>query len=67
MDISPVWRLRDGAEHRRKGCSGPQFCELLTSPVDDASECARGGLPPMVVRRVEQLIAEAKNRSDSLV
>jgi hypothetical protein len=57
------WKRRCAAEVRVRQV----VRELLASPVADASECARGGLPPMVVRRAKQLIAEAKNRSDSLV
>jgi len=55
------WKRRCAAEVRLRQV----VRELLASPVDDASERARGGLPPMVIRRVEQLIAGAMNRSDS--
>jgi hypothetical protein len=55
------WKRRCAAEARLRQV----VRELLASPVDDGSERARGGLPPIIVRRVEQLIAEAMNRSDS--
>ena len=55
------WKRRCAAEVRVRQV----VRELLASPVNDASERARGGLPPMVTRRVEQLIAETMNRSDA--
>ena len=39
--------------------------DLLAAPVDDESEHAHGGLPPMAISRAERLIAEAMDSPDS--
>jgi AraC family transcriptional regulator len=40
--------------------------ELLAAPVDDEREPAHGGLPPVVIGRVERLIAQAMDGPDSV-
>src|SRR5439155_13930819 len=55
------WRSRCVAEVRlRQGVR-----DLLAAPVDDETERAHGGLPPMAMCRTEQLIAEAMDSPNS--
>jgi AraC family transcriptional regulator len=49
------WRCRCLAEGRLRQA----VRDLLAVPVDDESERAHGGLPPMAISRAERLIAEA--------
>ena len=55
------WRSRRVAEVRLRQV----VHESLAAPVDDERERAHGGLPPMAIRRTEQLIAEAMDSPNS--
>jgi AraC family transcriptional regulator len=55
------WRSRRVAEVRLRQL----VHDVLTAPVADEKEYARGGLPPMAISRAEQLIAEAMDRPDA--
>jgi len=55
------WRGRHVAEVRLRHA----VRDLLTAPADDEREYVHGGLPPMAIRRAEQLIAEAMDRPNS--